>query len=551
MDDEDLIEHGGQVASGTFWGLFGTFFVKIISFLYTIYVARAVSQGDLGLFYLALGIVGLFGIWKDLGLPGSLTRYVPYYESRGEHRKARDLLANTIILNVISGIIFTAIVGFSAGYVGGIYQNPLLPEALRLMSLYMLLDNLAKIGGNYLQGRAEIKLSQALSTAQVLFKLVLTYMFFQAYGVSYWSLTVALLVSNVFYIAVSIVPVYNRAKGGGREEGKALQMLAGSEMWKEIVPFGIMLTIVQTFYTIISSTDRVLLGYLTPQAGAAQAVAVYSLATTLGINALVFPAAVGGIFLPLISRLVGKGDSEGIRQTIGSSQRWVLLLTLPVIAVMVAFAGEMMASFYGEAYARGGLAMGIFVLGLGFTAFSYAVGLALAGMRLVKLELKIAAIAGVANVILNFLLIPQFGIEGASFAAAASFAIVAVMMLHYGKTMIGFRSPRSLYKLALVGAALLALLYLTKPYLQAASNMIPALGSGELAKYFQKSAYLLFLGAVLALSFAIFGAMALLSKCFEKEDVGVFRSIARKAHLPEKIASAVERMIAYGVYRAK
>ena len=184
MEEEGIEAHSAEMAKGTFWGLLGNVFIKAFSFIYIIYIARAVSQDDVGLFYLSLSIIGLVGAWRNFGLPAALARYVPYYEGRNEGGKARRLLEYTYIVNALSGIGLAALLYAGAGWIGEIYQNPALPGALRLLSSFMLLENLFSIGTGFLQSVADIKSMQAMNAAQNLLKLVFTVVFFQFFGPS-------------------------------------------------------------------------------------------------------------------------------------------------------------------------------------------------------------------------------------------------------------------------------------------------------------------------------------------------------------------------------
>lgn len=542
--EEEMAEASREVAHGTFWNLAGTFFSKILSFIYTIYIAHAVSQGDIGIFYLALGIVGLIGVWKDLGLPSALIRYIPYFESRGEHGKANSLLKYSYAVTVALGVVLTAIVWLLADPIGGLYGNAALPEALRLMSLYVLLDNILKIGSAYIQGKAEMKLGQVISNVSMLAKLVLTVLLFQVYGATVATLTAAFLGSMVVGIVISLPIVAGRMVTRTEHAGPGL---ARSEVLGEIMPFGIMLTILQTFNVITSSTDKVLLGYLAPQSVAVDLVAIYSFALTLGNNIIVFPAAVGGIFLPIISRMVGKQDLGGVRRQIGTSQRWILMITLPMAAVMVAFAGEMLTIFFGGAYSCGHFAMAVSIIGMIFMAFAYTVSLALAGMRLVKLELYIAAASGLMNVMLNILLIPAFGMEGAAVATAISLGTWGLLMMHYGKKMTGFESPASAYRLVAAGVITCLLIFALKPIVAFAAMQMPPVGEAEMQPYTSKVAYLFLLGIVSLAAFAAFGVLAIALKCFELDDLMVSRKIFRRFEIPNWIESLGERIILVGI----
>ncbi len=547
-EHEEHLAHSSEVAKGTIWGLAGTFVTKIIAFIYTIYMAYVVAQGDVGVFNLALGIVAIISVWKDLGLPTSLLRYVPYYEGRGEEKKVSQLLKNAYIADIISGSVLTAVVWLSSDAVASVYGNPALGDALRLMSFFVLIDNIYKVGGSYLQGRARIADIQVLSTVQAVAKLVLTILLVSSMGANYASLTIAYVVSAFISLVVMVPMVWKESAFSWRNasEGKGEGISMG-EMYREIAPFGIMLMAVQTFYTVISSTDKAILGYLAPAAVATEQVAIYSMAVSLAGNLMVFPGAVGAIFLPVISRLVGKGDTAMMRRTMGTAQRWTLFITIPMAAVMIAFSSEMLSVFFGSSYGTGGATMAIFMAGLIFSVLSYTSNIALAGMRLIKLELKIVAFAAILNVALNIALIPGYGMEGAAFAGAVSLVVSGILFMHYNRKMTGFDTMAKSGKLLLAGVIVLGAAYAIKPAVAFAALAVPAIGPSALKPYLAKIGYLAVLGITSCLAFVAFGALSVLMHCFEKEDAVVMRDIAKKVFLPESAVAFAETVIKRGM----
>ena len=547
MDEEGTVAHSTEVARGTFWGLLGNVFLKAVSFLYVVYVARAVSQDDVGIFYLSLSIIGLVGAWRDFGLPSSLARYVPYFESRKEGGKVRSLLRYTYLLNALSGIVLTAALWLGADAIGAFFQNASLPAALRLISSFMLIENLFKVGSGFLQGKADIKSLQAMNAAQNLLKLVLTVIFFQIFGASLAWLTWAFLLSYVAAMAV-FAPHIARNYSSLPAAGETLPL---RELVREIAPFGLVLSAIQLISTLISYSDRAILGYLLPPATANETIAVYSLAVTLAMNIMVFPGAVGGIFMPLISRLVGMNDMDSVRKVMGTAQRWTLFLTLPFAVVMTAFAGEMLVVLYGQSYAGGAAAMSIFMLGMFFSFFTQVIALALAGMRLVNLEFKIVLAMGTLNVVLNFLLVPLLGMDGSALASAASFGVSALLFCHYGWKLAGFRMPSAAYKMVFAGAVTLVLLFLLRPIVLSAASAVPSLGTGEEGVYLTKGIRFGFIGLIAAFSGAAFALFCLFLKCFEQEDIDVMRKAAKRVKMPPQLLAVAERAMLLGVSEKK
>ena len=543
MAEDDAAKHSHEVAKGSFWGLAGTIFMKLVSFAYIIYVARAFSQENIGVFYLAISVIAILGIWRDFGLPAALVRYVPYYEGRGEGKKAKDLLKISYAVNIVSGIALAVALWFLADYIGAFYQNPLLADGIRLLSSYSLLCSLFTLGLNYLQSRADIKANQIINNVLNIVKLILTIIFFQLYGPTLFSLTMSFLLTFII-ASIAAIP-FLRKSMAALPDGKA--GLGMDELWREIVPFGLMLTLLQSFSVVISSSDRAILGYLGGAAGSNGMIAVYSLATQLAIVLTIFPGSIAAIFLPVISRLIGKGDHGAVRAVMQTSQRWMLFISVPVAVVMIAFSGEMLSGFYGSGYAVGAATLSIFVIGLLFSVLTYTVSYALAGMRLVKIELIVAFVAGIANVLLNFLLIPYFGIEGAAIASAISFFISMVMFNHYGKKFLDFSMPSATWRLLLAGAVTLLLAVLLKPTASYAVGFMPQIGSGDMQHYAAKAMYMLFIGVLTAVSFAVFALLALLAKTFEHEDIAIMKAAAKKARVPQQLILIAEKIASYGI----
>jgi len=260
---------------------------------------------------------------------------------------------------------------------------------------------------------------------------------------------------------------------------------------------------------------------------------------------MLFPSSIGNIFLPVVSRLLGRKDISGMREVMSTAHRWSLFITLPIAVVMIAFSSDMLSVFYGAGYSSGAAAMAVFTIGLLFAAFSYVASLALTAMRMVRIELYVAAACGAVNLVLNFALVPHLGMEGAAVASTVSFALSAVLLGHFTGKLLGYRNPPETYRL--VAAALLVLMVamgLRPAASAAASSLVAQAAAGE---FLPKALYLAVLGVMIALSGALFVAVALALKCFHAEDVALMRRALEKAGAPASVAALAEKVAAYGV----
>lgn len=543
----DIPEHSKAVARGSFWSLAGGVFFKLVSFFYAILVARAAAQDDVGLFNLTLSIVTLAMVFSDLGLISSLQRFVPYYEGRGEKGKIRSLLRSAYYVVAGGGVLFTAALWLSSDALGAAYQSERLPDAIRLFSSFIIIGGIFRLHYTYMQGRTDIRSMQAVQNMQNLLKLVLTALLFYAFGPTVQAMVAGFVLSHVIAIAASAP--YMRKDSADLPSASALP---SGELLREVLPLGVMLSVLNTFVIAISSADRILLGYLTEPSSALRTVAVYSYAATLSVVLITLPAAIEAIFLPVISKLVGRDDRPAIRSATDTAQRWTLLLTMPLAIVMMVFSGDIIATLFGEAYRPGALAMSIITFAYLLRCYASVLSNALAAMRLVGLELRVYLLVAAVNVALNLLLIPRFGMEGSAAATAASFAVLLAAFAHYSGKAFGFRFRPEIYKITAAGAvAFLAILLLSSALSGFAASLPSPGGAGELAAYSSKVIYLAYLCALMALTAAVFGASCILLRCLHPEDVSLLDKVLRKARVPPGMIGIVVGAASLGVERGK
>ncbi|NYZ74255.1 flippase [Candidatus Micrarchaeota archaeon] len=541
--EEEIPQYSKEVAKGSFWNIVGNVIMKLVSFLYVILIARAASQGDVGLFYLALSVVSLVSIFSDLGLAGALMRYIPYFEGRNEKGKIKDLLKLSYAVSSVVAVILMAILWWQADTIAAAYHNPLLSEAIRLLVSYLLLANFLRLGTSALQGFADMHSMQYVSNVQNCLKLVFTVALFYLYGASVLTLSAAFIISHIPAVILAVVSVGRRTASfpsGGTS-------IPSQQLFGEIVPFGLMLNVVTLFWTMTGYVDRLLLGYFTDPSISTEIVAVYTIAVTMATVLMMFPGAVASIFLPVMSRLAGKNEPAHMRAILETSQRWTMLLTLPLGLVMIVFSQDMLGAFYGQAYASGGLAMAIFTLGLLIQTLAYVLLFALAALRLVKLELRIAFIVTLVNVALNILLIPIYGMEGSAAASLVSCIVMTMMLMHYGSKLFSFRFPLEIYKLVLAAAITFAIMLLMKPYASSFVPLLPSLDAGSLQPYANKIIYLAYLGILGALSTAVFLVLSVILRCLRNEDVLLMKKAMLRAKIPSQLIDLAAAIGSFGV----
>lgn len=548
MDDKSNVSSDyKEIARGSFWGLLGNVFFKLVSFFYIVLIARMASQNDIGLFELAFSILSFIAIFSDLGLSSSLKRYIPYFIGRGEQSKIYDIVMQSIKITAICGISICFITFFLSNIIGDFYQNPNLPSALSMLVVFILLNNFQRMFSVILIGFMDIKNSQLVTNVQNLSKFVFTIILFLFFGATLFTLTLSFILSFIPSIFLGLLSLIKMVRQLPKE---GTRLLPG-QLLHEIIPFGLTVSLVTSLYLLVSSSGLMILGYMTEPDQANSIVAIYSLSITIPLAITVFAYSIGGILLPILSKLIGKSDLVQVNEVIEMGQRWSIIVTFPIAIALIAFSSDIIRILYGDSYIIGAPVMSAFTIGVIINAIYHPMLLAIAAFRKVMYELRISVFAAFANVAFAAALIPFAGMSGAALASVAGFTTALILSMHYSKYFFSYSIPRENYKLIAAGIVSMLIAALVRSSISDALPEFLLSGDESWGIFFSKGIYLLYIISLIFLSGLLFLFLALPLKCFHRDDLILMKKAMQKASFPSSLILCAETIFSYGVRRSQ
>lgn len=547
--DKKEVEAGSlrkEVVRGTFWSIFGSIAIKFFSFLYTIVIARLFSQQDVGTFYLALSIMYPISIFADLGLNQAFGRYAPYYLGKKEKNNVYALLNTAYVYSGTLSIILGIAIIACAGTIAEFFKNPDLVPAMYSIALFLVFFTFFTLNSSFLISMKKLKESNLLMNLQNVLKLVFTLLFFTfsfgIFGANINSLCMGFLISYLICTIISKKFVDGELKNAeinavSPTNEKRITLL------KEVVPFGLMLSLVSMFWAIATNIDRMLIGYLLPENIATIQIAIYSIALALATLITIFPSAIMSILLPVMSEMDGGGKKKERLDLSYSTVRWTTFLLVPLTILLIAFPQEILNMFYGASYAEGWLVLSILTIGLFIRSISTVHGTILASMRVVYVEVMAALAALIVNVILNVILIPTYGIVGSAIAAMVSFFAVTILLIYYSKKLAGFGLSLEFFRPVVAGIlALVVLIILKGQFLQLMQMSFGISGVSPSAEITIKMIKLVIFGILFLISCAVYGLILIFMKAIKKEDWILINAIMKKGKVPKRIVEIAERL---------
>jgi O-antigen/teichoic acid export membrane protein len=120
------------------------------------------------------------------------------------------------------------------------------------------------------------------------------------------------------------------------------------------------------------------------------------------------------------------GDSSLLRSKFAQAWHYLFLVALPLSLGLIAVAQPVIVRVFGKSYAPSAPILQILLLSLIFGFLSFITGAMLNATNRQRTQTALMASALVSNIILNFVLLPRFGLEGAAFAALIGNIILAL-----------------------------------------------------------------------------------------------------------------------------
>jgi O-antigen/teichoic acid export membrane protein len=176
----------------------------------------------------------------------------------------------------------------------------------------------------------------------------------------------------------------------------------------------------------------------------------YYTAGYLLLGATLVPAQIiNQAFFSSLSTTFGRIDQ--MRERAALFARTMAAFGFPVAVAGVALAGPLLVTFAGEAYSPGIRAFGLLMVNAGFVYVNMTFGQPLIAWNRQNAYFWAVGLGAVANVVLNVMLIPRYGIDGAAAATVLSECAVLV-----GLVYLHWKTAHALYLSTWIRAAIAA-----------------------------------------------------------------------------------------------
>jgi O-antigen/teichoic acid export membrane protein len=398
----------GRVIRNTGVVLIGNAANNVLHFIVLIYLARYLGANDFGKYSFVIAYLFFFSVLALLGINKIVVREISKDKTIQE-RIIGNALSIRLFLSIAAIILSLIIIN--------LLNYPFDTKVLvYLMSLTLLLLSIRATYASVFEARLRMEYSALTNfvEAAVSLTLILSIIFFKGDLIHIMAALVIASLSNLI-ITCFISRRFVKPK-------LEFNFVYAKKLLAASIPMGLAIV----FWSIYYRIDVLMLSLMKTYA----AVGYYSAAYTLIAPLEIIPRAIMMSIFPLMSRYsVSSRDSLEISYE--KSFRLMLMIALPIAVIIALFSKEIIFLIYGSEFLPSSSALSILIWSVVFLFMNILFANVIVSVGKEKMTAYTAGTMALVNIVLNFLLIPQYSYVGASIATVFTEVLGAAIYFYY------------------------------------------------------------------------------------------------------------------------
>jgi len=445
------------------------------------------SVSDYGVWVQITVTLNLIPSIITLGLPFAMMRFLPSKEDNKEIQEG--FYSITFVVLIISLITMVLMYLFSDVIAKSLLNNNIL--AAKILPLIIFFTALNLIYYNYFRTFQKMKIYSIFMILQAYLTVLFVYYFATSgYEISFAIMGILITQFIMFLASITLIIHYIGFK------------IPELRNIKEYLALGLPTVSSSLSFWIVESSDRYIIGLLL----GTTYVGYYSPSYTLGniIYMLVFPFSV--ILLPLLSKYYDDNDMDKVRLFLNYSLKFFIGLAIPAAVGLSLLSNIIIQILSTPEIAANGYFVTPFVT---ISVILFSIYTIVVNIIILNKKTKIIGIiwifAAILNAILNFSLIPYYGILGSAIATLAAYTLSFVVTMIYSLKYFKIN-----FDLLFIGKCIIASIIMSLIII----NFYPT--------------GIINLLIVIIVSFLVYFVLLILLKGFKKEEINFIRNILKK-----------------------
>ena len=417
-----------DVLKGTSLAAIAKIVSVVFTFMTSLITARYYGAEVLGTLAIIGSVLAIFSVFALMGMNTAVLRLIPEYLQKYSVSSAYAVYQKS--LSIVLGLsLLSAIVlyGISPLLAESVFHKAYLEFFLSLAALFIVTQAVLAYNREAIRGLQNIKVYAIMqflpSVLTFLLIAVVTFFFYNKYNPVYVMFAVSFLISSITLILMR----YLFKLTSNENEEKYVPSRS------ELMTLSFPMFLTTTMNTVIGQSDILILGVMRSESE----VGIYAIAFMFAMVTSLLLGLINSIAAPRFSQLYYSGKMDELKSVAQKSTKLIFWSSLPIMLTYLIF-GVYILDFYGEEFTAGYYALVFLSIGQFVNALVGSVGNFLNMTGHQKDFRNIVTFGALLNIVLNLILIPNYGINGAAFGTMISISLLNIIAAITIKRKFGY-----------------------------------------------------------------------------------------------------------------
>jgi O-antigen/teichoic acid export membrane protein len=425
-----------KIFIGSIYNYIGTFGTAFFSILTGIYIIRMLSVSDYGIYNLLANLITMALFFTALGIPAILQRYTPEYYERKQFHLMRKTAIGGLLLRLFAGFVFVGLIlTYNNLFIDYLHMTAEIVKYLPVFCVaFLFIIESQLLGDAILVALLEQKYWNLSKLIHSAIKFILFFFsLYLGYGLIgiIWSWVIVEGLLFILYFSRCYPLIFTqKAKGSLNEKLPIRKMVRYGGFYLFAIIGGFILNIAIDNYLIAYFLDTT-------------AVGMYSFAFGIPLQILSFSPALilVSILIPISIRQYTKDrDKSGLKYIYQLYNKIIFFSGVPLFVGLILLADKIILYVFNPAYIS---VLSLLIVCSIFSAikmFNYALDPLIRTLERTEIY-ALSLIFAVYNLVMDIILIPQYGIMGAAAATLSAQFFTFLLQLGMTKRYISISYP--------------------------------------------------------------------------------------------------------------
>lgn len=435
MSNNEKKDKESKIAAGSFILLIGTFIFRIGGFIYRFILTRILDASGYGILGLTLPFQNILNLTASGGLPSAIAKYIAEYSALERKDMERQIIITSFKIVLIAAVLAAVIMYLIAEPIAIGWWNK--PAAVLPLQIVAVITPFSVIVGLYrgvFQGYYQMT-NILITKAFEQIGMIIFAVIFVLIG---WYVSGAVLGTVIGFLVAAISAIYLYQKDVTSKFEKESRKISHKEEIKialMLLKFSVPVVITGLAEVVLYDVGTIFIGMYLVSSFAGY----YTNASAIARLPLIVSMSVATSVLPAASEAFTLKDHDLLTTYINQSYRYVIIIVLPLCVGTAVFASPILGLLFGAEYTLGATALQILVLGmLCYAVYTISASIT-QGLGKPVFPMVILVIGIIIQVILSYVLVAKYSIEGAAIATTVGVAFIMIMCIIYTRKVSGVK----------------------------------------------------------------------------------------------------------------